>query len=68
MEVIWHQAVSIGFRNRQNMFSVKAHEVGIIALLNKEILAVIAAVVNVVILSKQEGFMGHRFTGEWFLE
>ena len=54
MEMISEQAICKGFRNRINVFGVQIHEVGVIAFLNKNILTVVAAIIDVIVGIKKQ--------------
>lgn len=49
MEMISEQAIRKGFRDRLNIFGVQIHEVSVVALLNKNILAVVTAIIDMIV-------------------
>lgn len=60
MKMISEQAIRKGFRDRINVFGVQIHKVGVVAFLNKNILAVVAAIVDVVVgVVEQRRRAGH---------
>jgi hypothetical protein len=61
MKMISQQAVGKSIRNGNNMFFVQFQEILVVAFLNENILAIRAAVVDVIIgIVEQRGGAGHE--------
>jgi len=56
MEVIPHQAISKRFGHRRDVFGVKLHEIGVVALFDKDVRPVDPTIIDVVV---DAGFKGN---------
>ena len=63
MKMIAQQAIDKCIGHRFNVPGVESQEIGIVALLQKDVFPVVASVVDVIILAGLEGdWFGHRFS------
>ena len=59
MKVVGQQAVCVGFSHRLNIFGIELQKVGVVAPLDKQIFAVVAAIVDVVNTAVPQRFVCH---------
>ncbi len=64
VEMIGQQTVSKRLRHRQDVFCVLFHKVGVVALLLKQVLTVVASIIDVIVLAELECFYWHGFLSE----
>jgi len=55
VKVVFHQTVGVGIGDGVDVANVKVEEVLIVTFLNEEIFAVVAPIVDVVVVSADEG-------------
>jgi len=49
--MVWQQAISKGVRNRLDVFGIELQEVAVVAFLNEDALSVVAAIVDMIVLT-----------------